>query len=57
MHPFSKHDIEKLLVLGFIKLVEEFTWLSPIIIVPKKNGKLNFCVDFRKPNVVTKKAP
>jgi hypothetical protein len=42
------HDIDKLLVVGFIKSVEEVTWLSPIVVVPKKNGKLKFCVDFKK---------
>jgi hypothetical protein len=25
--------------------------------VPKKNGKLKFCIDFRKPNATTKKDP
>jgi hypothetical protein len=44
-----KQDIDKLLV-GFIKLVKEATWLSPIVVVPKKNGKLRICVDFRKLN-------
>jgi hypothetical protein len=52
-----KHDIDKLLVAGFIKLVEEVTWLSLIVVVPKKNGKLNIFVDFRKLNVATKKDP
>jgi hypothetical protein len=31
--------------------------LSPIVIVPKKNGKLKICIDFRKLNVATKKDP
>ncbi len=31
------------------------TWLSPIVVVPKKNGKLKFCVDFKKLNAATKK--
>jgi len=44
-----------LLVAGFIKLVKDTTWLPPIIVVLKKNGKLRICVDFRKLNVVTKK--
>jgi hypothetical protein len=35
----SKQDIEKLLVVGFIKPIEEATWLSPIVVVPKKKGK------------------
>jgi hypothetical protein len=36
-----KHDIDKLLVVGFIKLIDEATWLSPIVVMLKKNGKLN----------------
>jgi hypothetical protein len=44
-----------LLVVGFTKHVEEVTWLSPIVVMPKKNGKLKICVDFRKLNVATKK--
>jgi len=31
-----KQDIEKLLVIGFIQSIEEATWLSPIVIVPRK---------------------
>ncbi len=52
-----KQDIDKLLVVGFIEYVEEATWLSPIVIVPKKNGKLKMYIDFRKLNVATKKDP
>jgi hypothetical protein len=37
--------------------IEEATWLSPIIIVLKKNGKLNICIYFKKPNATTKKDP
>jgi hypothetical protein len=43
-----------LLVAGFIQFVEEATWLSPIVVVPKKNGK---CINFKKLNVGTKKDP
>jgi ribulose kinase len=42
-----KQDIDKLLASGFIQLLEA-TWISPIVVVPKKNGILNFCVDFFK---------
>jgi hypothetical protein len=31
--------------------------LSPIVIVPKKNGNLKICIDFKKLNVATKKDP
>jgi len=52
-----KQDIDKLLVASFIKPIEEATWLSPIVVVPKKNGKLRIYVDFRKLNATTKKDP
>ncbi len=45
-----KHDIDKLLKIGFIQLIKEATWLSPIMVVPKENGKLRICVDFIKLN-------
>jgi hypothetical protein len=35
-----------LLAMKFIILVEEATWLSPIVVVSKKNGKLWICMDF-----------
>ncbi len=50
-----KHDIDKLLVARFIQPVEEVAWLSPIVVMFKKNGNLKFCVDFKKFNKVTKK--
>jgi hypothetical protein len=52
-----KQNINKLLVIGFIQLVEKVTYLSPIVVVPKKNGKLKICVNFNKLNVATKKDP
>jgi hypothetical protein len=35
----------------------EATWLSPIIIILKKNDKLKNYIDFRKLNATTKKDP
>ncbi len=52
-----KHDINKLLVGSFIKLMEEATWLLPIVVVLKKNGKMKICVDFKKLNATIKKDP
>jgi hypothetical protein len=36
----AKQDINKLLIVGFTKLVEEATWLSLIVVVIRKNAKL-----------------
>jgi len=33
-----KHDIDKLLAACFIKPIEEATWLSLMVVVPKKMG-------------------
>jgi hypothetical protein len=52
-----KQNINKLLTIGFTEFVEEVTWLSPIVVILKKNGKLRIYIDFRKPNVATKKDP
>jgi hypothetical protein len=46
-----------LLAASFIKPIEKAIWLSPIVVMPKKNGKLRIYVDFRKLNVATKKDP
>ncbi len=46
---------DKLLDAGFIYPIETTQWLSPLVIVPKKNGKLRTCVDYCKLNAQTKK--
>ena len=48
-----KEEIDKLLRVGFIRPVKRATWLSPIVVVPKKNGKIRVCVDYRKLNAAT----
>ena len=50
-----KQGIDKLLEAGFIAPMEEASWLLSIVIVPKKNCKLQICVDFCKLNATTKK--
>ena len=52
-----KEEIDALLKAGFIAEVESSDWLFPIVVVPKKNGKLRICVDFRKLNEQTIKDP
>ena len=48
-----KEEIDKLLRVGFIRPVKQATWLSPIVVVPKRNGKIRVCVDYRKLNAAT----
>ena len=45
-----KEEIKKLLTVGFLQPVKQATWLSLIVGVPKKNGKIKVCVDYRKLN-------
>ena len=40
-----KEELDKLLKVGFIYPLEKVTWLSPKVVVPKKNGKLKIYVD------------
>ena len=48
-----KEEIDKLLKIGFIRPVKRVTWLSPIVVVPKKYEKIRVCVDYRKLNAIT----
>jgi hypothetical protein len=50
-------DLDYLFDVGFIILIGLMKWLSPILIVPKKNGKLCICVDYRQLNPLTKIDP
>ena len=45
-----KEEIDKLLRVDFIHPVKKATWLSPIVIIPKKNRKIRVCVNYRKLN-------
>lgn len=52
-----KEDLEGLLHARFITPVDEATWLSPIVVVPKKTGELRICMDFRWLNGATYEDP
>ena len=48
-----KEEIDKLLKAGFIQPVKQATWLSSVMVVPKKNRKIRICINYRKLNAVT----
>ena len=48
-----KAEIDKLKEVGFIYEIEHTEWVSQIVVVPKKNGKLRVCVILKKVNAAT----
>ncbi|KAL6335941.1 hypothetical protein AAG906_003566 [Vitis piasezkii] len=50
-----KEEIQKQLSVGFISVVEYPKWLANVISVPKKDGKVRVCVDFRDLNKASPK--
>ena len=48
-----KVKIDRLLRARFIRPVKQATWLSLVVVVPKKNGKIRVCVHYRKLNAIT----
>nr|CAD1839650.1 unnamed protein product [Ananas comosus var. bracteatus] len=50
-----KNEIENLLKAGFIRAARYVDWVSNIVPVRKKNGKLRVCIDFRNLNLATPK--
>jgi hypothetical protein len=45
--PIVKHDLDRFLNASFIVPMEEASWLLLIVVVPKKNGKLQISMDFQ----------
>lgn len=50
-----KNELQKLLNVGFIYPILENQWVSPLVIVPNKGGKWQFCIDYRDLSSATKK--
>ena len=45
-----KEEIQKQLSVGFISVIMYPEWLANVVLVPKKDGKVRVCVDFRNLN-------
>jgi uncharacterized protein with von Willebrand factor type A (vWA) domain len=45
-----KAKIDRMLEVGIIELVEEYEWISPMVVQEKKQGGIMICVDLRKLN-------
>ena len=45
-----KEEIQKQLSVGFLPVVKYPKWLANVVHVPKKDGKVRVCVDFRDLN-------
>jgi len=50
-----EEELQKLLDAGLIYPISDSEWVSPLVLVPKKNGKWRICVDYRELNEATKK--
>ena len=47
-----EEEINKLKEAKFIYEIKHTEWVSPLVVVPKKNGKLQVCVNFKKVNAI-----
>lgn len=51
--PHLKAEVEEMLAMGVIERSTS-EWSNPIVLVPKKDGTMRFCIDFRRVNAQSK---
>ena len=50
-----KEELQKLLNVNFIYPISDSKWVSPLVFMPKRNGKWRICVDYQELNKATLK--
>jgi hypothetical protein len=50
-----KVELHKILIVSFIYSISDNKWVSPLVIVTKKNWKWWVCIDYRESNKATLK--
>ena len=41
-----KEEVQKILDAGFIYPISDSQWVSPLVLVPKKDGRWSICIDY-----------
>ena len=55
LRDIMKEEIQKILKAWFIYPISDSEWVSPLVIIPTKNGKWHICVDYWEMNKATQK--
>lgn len=53
MRETVRKELESMLTLGVVE-ESKSEWRSPIVLVPKPDGSVRFCIDFRKVNAISR---
>ena len=50
-----KEEVTKQLKVRFIKPINQAEWIANVVLVPKKDGRVRICVDFKDLNIACPK--